>query len=467
MRQAENARPWAGTLNSPHATFEAVANHLADETTSIHWHGLLVPSAMDGVPGLSQEPIPPRQVFVYEYPIQQSGTYWYHSHVGLQEQLGLLGAFIIEPRREPLSYDRDYVVMLSDWLHADPYAVLANLRGQPQAGTAPGGGRAMPPTGQAGGIAMAAMKMDSGVAAGAMTMGGSPEHGAAMPMQAQNPGAGGTRMAGMAMGSADLADVDYSAFLLNGRGNHDPWTAVARPGERVRLRVINAGSSTFFRFMVDGHPLTVSHADGNAVRPVEVDNLLIGMAETCDLLVTVRESGSFMIRAEAQDGSGQAVGVLHTPDAQPKADLAKPRWGPRQLAYGQLQAEAETTLAAGPPRGYALDLTGDMMRYVWSINDQVYPKADPLVVRPGERVLVTMTNRTGMWHPMHLHGHFFRLLSPGDDQRTVPLKHTVALAPQATVRVEFLADNPGRWFFHCHNLYHLEAGMARAWIYEA
>jgi FtsP/CotA-like multicopper oxidase with cupredoxin domain len=286
-------------------------------------------------------------------------------------------------------------------------------------------------------------------------------------MQAQNPGAGRTRMPGMAMGSADLADVDYSAFLLNGRRNHDPWTAVARPGERVRLRVINVGSSTFFRFMIDGHPLTVSHADGNAVRPVEVDNLLIGVAETYDLLVTVRESGSFMIRAEAQDGSGQAVGVPHTPDAQPKADLAKSRWGPRQLAYGQLQAEAETTLAAGPPRGYALDLTGDMMRYVWSINDQVYPKADPLVVRPGERVLVTMTNRTGMWHPMHLHGHFFRLLSSGDDQRTVPLKHTVALAPQATVRVEFLADNPGRRFFHCHNLYHLEAGMARAWIYEA
>jgi multicopper oxidase len=443
-----------------------VANRLADETTSIHWHGLLVPSAMDGVPDLSQDPIAPRQVFVYEYPIRQSGTYWYHSHVGLQEQIGLLGAFIIEPRREPLAYDRDYVVMLSDWLHADPYAVLAKLRGQPQAGTALGGGRAMPPAGQAGGMAMGAMKMDSGAAEGATTMGGSPEHGMAVPMQAQKAAAGGTRPTGSAMGGADLADVDYNAFLLNGRGNHDPWTALARPGERVRLRVINAGSATFFRFMVDGHPLIVSYADGNAVRPVEVDNLLIGMAETYDLLVTVRESGSFTIRAEAQDGSGQAIGVLHTSDAQPKADLGKPRWGPRQLAYGQLQAAAETTLAAGPPRAYGLDLTGDMMRYVWSINDQVYPRADPLVVRPGERAQVTMTNRTGMWHPMHLHGHFFRLLPSAGDQRAAPLKHTVALAPQATARIEFLADNPGRWFFHCHNLYHLEAGMARAWVYE-
>ena len=157
--------------------------------------------------------------------------------------------------------------------------------------------------------------------------------------------------------------------------------------------------------------------------------------------------------------------MLHTPDVAPRADSAKPNWGPRQLAYGDLVAAQPTALPGGPSRAYALDLTGDMASYVWSINDQVWPNADPLTVRPGERVEVTMTNRTGMWHPMHLHGHFFRLLDTGAAPDLAPLKHTVSLPPNGKVRVEFLADNPGRWFFHCHNLYHMETGMAREWLY--
>ena len=423
-------------------------NRLDDQPTSIHWHGLLLPAAMDGVPDLSMAPLPPQRVFVYEYPLKQSGTYWYHSHVGTQEQSGLFGPLVIEPREEPLHYDRDYVVMLSDWLHRDPDAVLAGLRKAPRTGTG-----------------MAGMKMgDSkmagmGMAGGAMPGMKEPDQG--MP-KAGMAGQGGSM--DMTAG-ADLADVAYDAFLLNGRGNQDPWTCVAKAGERVRLRLINAGSSTFFRVMVDGHPMTVVHADGSAVRPVEVDNLLLGMGETYDVLVTLAGSGSFTIRAEAQDGSGQAIGVLHTTDAEPRADLSKPKWGARQLAYRDLAAVRPTTLPDGPVRSYELALTGDMARYVWSIDGQVYPDAEPLTVRPGERVRVALTNRTGMWHPMHLHGHFFRLLDTGVEPSLCPLKHTVSLAPKGTARFEFLADNPGRWFFHCHNLYHLEAGMAREWIY--
>lgn len=211
--------------------------------------------------------------------------------------------------------------------------------------------------------------------------------------------------------------------------------------------------------------MTVVHADGSAVHPVEVDSLLIGMAETYDVLVTVAGSGSFTIRAEALDGSGQAVGVLHTADAKPRADLAKPKWGARELAYRDLAAVQPTTLPEGPSRSYDLALTGDMAKYVWSIDGQVWPDADVLTVRPGERVQLTLANRTSMWHPMHLHGHFFRLLDTGADPSLAPLKHTVSLPPKGTTRFEFLADNPGRWFFHCHNLYHLEAGMAREWTY--
>jgi FtsP/CotA-like multicopper oxidase with cupredoxin domain len=267
-----------------------VSNRLDDQPATIHWHGLLVPAAMDGVPNISQVPIPAGEIFTYEFPLLQSGTYWYHSHYQLQEQLGLAGPFIIEAKDESLSYDRDYVVMLSDWLHSSPYDIIPNRR----------------------------------------RMGAQPS----------------TSMERMAMdGGPDLSDVNYDSFLLNGHGNQNPWACVARSGERVRLRVINGAASTIFRFMIDGHALHVTHADGPPVSPIEVDNILIGMAECYDVLVHVRESGSYTLRAQAQDGSGQAVGVLHTPDVPSRADLNEPKWGARQLTYGQL--EAATPVGAG------------------------------------------------------------------------------------------------------------------------
>jgi multicopper oxidase len=393
-----------------------VENHLPKQPTSIHWHGLVVPAVMDGVPDVSTAPIAPAQAFIAEFPIRQSGTYWYHSHFDLQEQLGVSGAFIIEPRHEPVRYDRDYVVLLTDWLHANPEEALAKLR-----------------SGEA-------MKGMSGMAT-------APPPG---PMAASKP---------------DLSDLQYDAFLLNGRGNQDPWTCVAKRGDRVRFRLINGGSSTYFRFMIDGHALRITHADGPAVRPVEVDHLLIGMGECYDAIVTVRSSGSFTIRGVAQDGSGQAIGVLHTTDVPAAPDLSMPRFGPRALSYADLVALEPSTLPQGPAREFTLEATGNMAKYVWSINDQVYPNAEPLVIRQGDRVRVVLTNKTNMWHPFHLHGHFFRLLAPATESPRAPLKHTANLAPGGVLRLEFIADNPGRWFFHCHNSYHLEAGMARVISY--
>jgi len=386
----------------------AVNNGLADSPTSIHWHGLLVPAGMDGVPDVANYPIAAGRVYVYEFPLRQNGTYWYHSHWQLQEQVGLAGPLIIESSDDP-HVDRDVAVMLGDWLHGSPYAALDVLKKGP------------PPS----------------------------PSGAPAKME----------------GKPDLSDLAYDAFLLNGRGTQDPWTLKAKRGARIRLRIINAGASTYFRVRLDGHPLTITHADGLAVRPVTVDHILMGMAETYDVQVTLAKSGSYTLHAMAQDGSGQAIGVLHTSDVAPKANLALPAFDGRELDYRDLRAAAPTTLPAGPARTFELALGGNMARYIWTINGEAYPNTAPLLIRRGERVQIAMRNDTSMWHPMHLHGHFFRVLQgAGDD---APLKHTVNVAPKGTARIEFIADNPGRWIFHCHNLYHFEAGMARVFEYEA
>jgi FtsP/CotA-like multicopper oxidase with cupredoxin domain len=394
---------------------------------------------MDGAANVSGPPVPPGRVFVYEFPIRQSGTYWYHSHFELQEQRGLAGPFVIEARREPGRYDHDAVVMLTDWMHGDPRAVVPRLR----AASGPGAAVAMPARSASGAMAKTMP------AAGGMAMPAGKPEAAAMQMG----------------GGADLSDVKYDAFLLNGRGTQAPWTLAVRAGERVRLRLINAGASTYFSVMLDGHPLEVTHADGQPVRPVVVDRILMGMAECCDVVVRLKRSGSYTLHAVAQDGSGQAVGVLHTRDAKPSANLALPAPGARALAYADLKSPEETTLPAGDLHEFRLALQGDMRRYVWTVNGQAYPDADPLLIRQGERVRVELVNETPMWHPMHLHGHFFRLLN--DAGPFCPLKHTINVAPRSSERFEFTADNPGRWFFHCHNLYHLEAGMARVWEYAA
>jgi multicopper oxidase len=399
-----------------------VENRLPDSATSIHWHGLLDPAAMDGVPDVSNVPIAPGRMYVYEYPIRQAGTYWYHSHVGFQEQQGCYGAFIIQPAHEPLHTEHDAVVLLGDWLHRSPEEVFAELR--------------------RGSESMGEMK---GEMKGGM-----------------NPGAaqqGGMRM----KGGADLSDVKYAAFLLNGRAANDPWSLSVRPGERVRLRLIDGGASTYFRVGLDGHKLQVTHADGLAVEPVTVDHLLIGMGETYDAVVKITAPGSYTLHAVAMDGSGQALGVIHTPGVAPQPNREMPTFTGRALSYADLRATTATTLPDGPARTFRLPLQGDMARYVWMIDGQVWPKVDPLLIRRGDRVQLELVNETGMWHPMHLHGHFFRVLQGAGER--CPLKHTANVPPGETLNIEFTADNPGQWFFHCHNAYHLEAGMAREFQY--
>ncbi|MGH7789307.1 MAG: multicopper oxidase family protein [Candidatus Binatia bacterium] len=432
-----------GTLPGPEirlregTPFRALVQNQLDAPTTIHWHGVLVPSGMDGVPDISNAPIAPGGVYVYEYPIRQAGTYWYHSHYGFQEQLGCYGAFVIEPADEPLRVEHDAVILLGDWLQRDPATVFASLRGGAPMGAMP-----------MGAAKMGGKQMDppAGVA------------GSAAPMAATP--------APMAMGGgADLSDVQYDAFLLNGRGPADPWTLEAVPGARVRLRIVNGGASTFFRLRLDGHRLRITHADGLAVEPVEVDHLLIGMGEVYDAVVTMAAAGSYTLHAVAQDGSGQAIGVLHTPGTAAHPNRRLPAFDGRALRYADLRAIAPTTLPDGPPRPFRLPLQGDMAKYVWMIDGQAWPQADALRIRRGDRVQVEMINQTSMWHPMHLHGHFFRLLQGAGEH--CPLKHTVSLAPGETARIEFTADNPGNWFFHCHNVYHLEAGMARVFVYEA
>lgn len=400
-----------------------VENRLADTPTSIHWHGVLVPAGMDGVPDISNAPIAPGQTYVYEYPLRQSGTYWYHSHFGFQEQLGCYGALIIEPAHETLRVERDAAIVLGDWLHRDPAEVFAQLRGA----------AATPPAAM-NGMKMGGAKMDG------MKMGGMP-----------------------AGGAPDLSDVKYDAFLLNGRGPADPWSLAVKPGDRVRLRLVNGGASTYFRIRLDGHSLRITHADGLAVEPVDVDHLLMGMGETYDAVAHITAPGSYTLHAVAQDGSGQALGVLHTAGVAAQPNRAMPAFDGRALSYADLRAPAPTTLPDGPAQRFELPLQGDMARYVWMIAGQAWPKADPLRIRRGERIELTLINQTMMWHPMHLHGHYFRLLQGAGER--CPLKHTVNVAPNETVRIEFTADNPGNWFFHCHNVYHLEAGMAREFVY--
>ena len=276
-----------------------VENRLNKQDTTIHWHGLLVPAGMDGVPLISQAPIPPDQIFIYEYPILQSGTYWYHSHFVYQEQMGLGGPFIIEPKNEPLQYDRDYVIFLSDWLHSDPQQVVPNLRKKARQESK-------------------AMKMPRG---------------------------------------PDLADVRYDALLLNGKGNRDPWSGLAKPGERVRLRIINGAASTYFHFQIEGLDLQITHADGQAVQPVVADSLFIGMGETYDAIVSLPASGSYLIRAQGlgQEGA-EAIGALHTPDVRPQTSATKPfAAGRRQLSYRQLAAPQPTTLPQWPGQRVSIE----------------------------------------------------------------------------------------------------------------
>jgi CopA family copper-resistance protein len=496
-----------------------VTNRLS-ETTSIHWHGLRLPADMDGVPGLSFRGIRPGETFTYRFPVVQGGTYWYHSHSGNQEQIGLYGSLILEPRaKEPYAYDRDYVVVLSDWTHEDPRAIVSNLKQQSDY-----------------------YNHDQ------RSIG-------TFFADVQKNGWGPTisdrwRWGWMRMGPSDIMDVTGATytFLINGLPPAANWTALFKPGEKVRFRFINSASMSTFDVRIPDLPLRIVQADGTDIEPVEVDEFRIGVAETYDVIVEPRQEQAYTIFVQPEDRSGYARatlaprpgmgGVIPPMDPRPmrtmadmgmgnmtgmdmggmngmpgmdktmsgmdhgsmhgmggmdtkpptvNADGVDPKtlagglWvgsvamspknrlaeagdgldgnGRRVLTYAQLKALRPTGPFAPVQRNIEFHLTGNMQRFVWGFDGKKFSEVGPVHVRLGERVRFVLINDTMMEHPIHLHGFLFAVENGQGD--LAPLKHTVNVKPGARMSFVYTADTPGHWAFHCHLLYHMETGMFR------
>lgn len=503
-----------------------VANRLREQT-SIHWHGILLPTEMDGVPGLSFPGIDPGQTFTYRFKVRQSGTYWYHSHSGFQEQTGLYGPIVIEPRdRDPIASDRDYTVLLSDWTDEDPMRVFNKLKAMPDYYN-----RIQPSV-----HSLAADAAERGWR-GAL---------AERLMWEQ-----------MRMNPSDLADVSGATytFLTNGATPAGNWTGLFKPGERVRLRFINGSAMTYFDVRIPGLTMTVVAADGQDVRPVDVEEFRIGVAETYDVIVEPQDERAYTIFSQAMDRSGYARatlapragmqadvpaldrvqllgmmdmgmahdmggghampgmrdggaagamghgampgmdhGAVHGSGAQqggmveathPYAaergvgnsmlpDVVSTRLddpgvglrdnGRRVLTYADLRSVREPDDNRAPSREIELHLTGNMERYMWSFNGVKFSDAKPIVLRYGERVRFVLVNDTMMTHPIHLHGLWSDLESP--DGAFQVRKHTITLNPAQRLSYRVSADARGHWAYHCHLLYHMEAGMFRAVVVE-
>ena len=392
-----------------------VVNRLPAPLT-IHWHGLAIRNDMDGVPGVTQQAIKPGRSFTYQFTVPDTpGTFFYHSHVGTQLDRGLYGPLIVDPPTGQ-SKQREVTLMLDDWIDGtgtNPDQALAKLR-----------------------QGMGGMSGRSGMGGSVMGMG--------MP-SAQSP-----------LG-ADTGDVQYPYYLINGRAPTAPETFAVKPGERIRVRLINAGSDSPFRVAFGGGRLTVIATDGFPVKPVTVDTLIIGMGERYDVLVTVPRSGAFPLVAAAEGKTGEALAVLRSgPGPNPMADVKPTELDGKLLTYGELHATRADALPPGRPDvTYRIRLTGDMMSYRWGITA---PSKDgvTLPVRLGQRVRLVIDNETMMWHPIHLHGHTFQL---DQGSQPGPRKDTVNVLPMSKVTIEFIADNPGQWALHCHNIYHAESGM--------
>ena len=464
-----------------------VTNTLAEDS-SIHWHGLLVPFQFDGVPGVSFPGIRPGERFTYDFPIRQSGTYWWHSHSGLQEQAGHYGPIIVESADPDPRYDRDYVVLLSEFTPLHPHDIMRKLK-----------------------VGEHYFQRDM-LTASEGTM----------------PGAMRRMWGKMRMNPRDISDVTGSTytFLVNGHGPQDDLQFAFVPGERVRLRVINGSAMTFFNLRIPGVPMTVIQADGQDVDEVEVDEFQIGVAETYDVIVSP-PAGSHAIVAEAMDRSGMGIasltshkGHIATPpplrqiptltmadmgmmdhsahsgsgmasmegmdhsmrdtsalpadvEAGPGVDMVAPMpmdrmdfpglgldtVSHRVLRYTDLRARGMNPHRE-IDREMEIHLTGNMERYMWSFDGRKFTAVtdDPIRFGYDERVRVKLVNQTMMAHPIHLHGHFFELVN-GADHMHQPLKHTVVVQPGGTATFDLTANEPGDWAFHCHLLYHMHAGM--------
>lgn len=493
-----------------------VTNNL-DETTSIHWHGLILPYEMDGVPEISYPGIKSGETFTYRFPIQQSGTYWFHSHSGFQEPDGAYGAIIIEPKgREPFRYDREYVVQLTD---AHPHSgarIMRNLKMMPDYYNRK---------------QQTLMDFFS---------------------DAEKNGFSETVSDRMAWGSmrmmpADVEDVQGFTGLINGKGPDQNWTGLFKAGERVRLRFINSSAMTYFDMRIPGLKMTVVAADGLNVQPVTVDEFRIGVAETYDVIVRPKEDKAYTIFGASMGRSGYVRATL-APDEGMTADVPKlkgkplltmadmgmshegmghgnmpsmsgeghkpeghsvekpmqhgkmmdhskmgsdmdhgrmmkmnksaadPFYAPgsglmpqasnggKFLSYKDLKAQKPLYPYREATREIELRLTGNMERYIWSINGVKYEDAEPIRLKYGERVRFKFVNETMMTHPMHLHG-MWSILDTGSGKWN-PVKHTISVAPGTTVYSETEVDAEGQWAFHCHLSYHADSGMFRKIVVE-
>ena len=392
-------------------------NTLPAETT-VHWHGIRLRNPADGLPGVTQDAVQPGGDFTYAFTAPDPGTYFFHPHVGVQIDRGLYAPLIVEDPHEPLTYDVEWVVVLDDWLDGTgrtPDQALADL--VEAGGTATGSGM--------GGMGMGMGGMDG-------------------------------------MGGGDDGDVAYPHFLVNGRTPTDPVVFTGRPGQRVRLRVVNSGADTIFTVALGGHRFTVTHTDGWPVEHQEAEAVTLGMGERFDALVTLGD-GAFPLVARPAGKSGDARAIVRTASgATPDASAS-----PDELAGTPLQladltpADAARLPAATTAETQSVLLQGSMEPYVWGINGAPYGHNTPLTVPGGTRVRFEVTNMSMMTHPFHLHGHTFALADTGLRKDTVLMRHMERRV------IEFDTDNPGRWMAHCHNAYHGEAGMMIGVDYRA
>jgi CopA family copper-resistance protein len=501
-----------------------VRNDLAAET-SIHWHGIVLPADMDGVPGLSFHGIAPGETFTYRFDVRQSGTYWYHAHSGFQEQAGVYGAIVIDPREpEPFAYDREHVVLLSDWTDRDPLALYRLLKRQ--SGYFNYNDRTL-----------GDFIRDS-------------RRGGLRSTLAERAMWGRMRMK-----PSDLADIGGHGYtyLMNGAGPAANWTGLFEPGERVRLRVINGSAMTIFDVRIPGLTMTVVAADGQRVRPVEIEEFRLSAAETIDVLVAPKGVDAFTIFAQSLDRAGFARGTLavragasaplpeldevaylamvdmghgadgnrggvsadhagHAPATPAETDHAShgaasavdaprhaahdtspgatqthpaseannpgvdmqvsmptPRLsdpgvglrnnGRRVLTYADLKSAFDDPDGRAPERTIELHLTGHMERFVWTFDGIPFSGSEPIELRYGERVRFTLVNDTMMEHPIHLHGLWSDLEDEAGEFQV--RKHTISMPPGTRRSFRVTADAPGPWAFHCHLIFHMEAGMFR------
>lgn len=397
--------------------------------TSVHWHGLALRNDMDGVPGMTQDPIAAGGSFRYEFTVPDPGTYFYHPHSGVQLDRGLYGVLVVDDPAEPGRYDQEWVVVLDDWVDGTgrtPDQVLADL--QQSAGDGSMGGMAGMDHGSMMGGSMGGMHGMDGM---------------------QSPLLGGA------------GDIAYPHYLVNGRAATSPVTLAAKPGQRVRVRFVNAGSDTAFRVAVGGHRMTVTHSDGFPVVPVPTDALLIGMGERFDVTLTLGD-GVFPLVASPEGKKGRGLAVIRTDAGRaPSSDVPVPELSGQTLLGTDLSSSDSVRLdRRSVDRGHDLVLGGSMAPYRWTLNGKSFPDTEPLPVVQGERVRLRFINQTMMFHPVHIHGHTFALAQGGTR------KDTVLVRPMQALEVDLDADNPGQWATHCHNIYHAESGMMTALSYQ-